>query len=83
MKLPQVHIAVNVGGLAAAVGSAVTWAVANQSCVASAVPQKDALAVTAVLGTLAAFLPTKRNGVAQSAEASKSTSVGNDNSTRP
>lgn len=60
MKLPQVHIAVNVGGLLTALGSAGAFAVANPGCVTGALPAKDTLAVTAALGALAAFLPTKR-----------------------
>lgn len=62
MKLPQVHIAVNVGGLLTAIGSAAAFAAANPGCVASALPAKDALAATAIAGALAAFLPTKRGG---------------------
>lgn len=60
-KLPQVHIAVNVAGLATAVGSAATWALTNPACVNSALPARDAFAATAIAGALAAFLPTKRN----------------------
>lgn len=60
MKLPQVHIAINLAGLAAGLGSAAGFVVANQGCVSSALPAKDALAVTAAAGVLAAFLPTKR-----------------------
>jgi hypothetical protein len=59
MKLPQVHIAVNVAGLATAVGSAATWALQNQSCISGAMAPRDALAVTAIAGAVAAFLPAK------------------------
>ena len=60
MKLPQVHIAVNLAGLATVLGSAAGFVLANPSCVASALPAQDALAATAVAGALAAFLPTKK-----------------------
>ena len=58
MKLPQVHIAVNVAGLAATLGSVAGFVLQNPGCV-NAVGPKDALAVTAVAGVLAAFLQTK------------------------
>lgn len=58
-KLPQVHIAVNVAGLTAALGSAAGFVLTNPGCVSGIVSPKDALAATAVAGALAAFLPTK------------------------
>lgn len=66
MKLPQVHFAVNVTGLLTAVGSAAAFAVQNQNCVSAAFNPRDALAVTAIAGAVAAFLPAKQsqeNGV--------------------
>lgn len=59
MKLPQVHFAVNVGGVLAVIGSALGFIVAHQTCISDLFPQADALAVTAVIGAIAAFLPTK------------------------
>lgn len=58
LKLPQVHIAVNVAGLVTTIGSIAGFVIHNPSCV-NALPAQDALAATAIAGALAAFLPTK------------------------
>ena len=61
MKLPQVHIAVNVTGLLTAIGGVASLALSpqGQSCLTS-LPAHDALAATAIAGAIAAFLPTKK-----------------------
>ena len=60
MKLPKVHLAVNIGGLALAVGSALmTTIITNPGPIIGLFPAKDALAVGTIIGVIASFLPTK------------------------
>lgn len=69
-KLPQVHPAINLGGLLTSVGATagivLQNAVTNPTCAASLAPTKDSLAVAAILGTIAAFLPAKGAGTPKS-----------------
>lgn len=58
--LPHVHLAVNYAGLAATFGSVAGFVLQNQNCVAGLAPH-DALAVTAIAGAVAAFLPAKQS----------------------
>lgn len=77
IKLPQVHIAVNVAGLLAGLSSITTFIVANPAApVALGVPTKDVAGIVAIAGLIAAFLPTKRAPASSGAavpEAPKST----------
>lgn len=70
MKLPQVHLAVNVAGLATAIGSVAGFVLNNQNCVSGALSPRDALAATAIAGAVAAFLPAKQNTAAIAAKES-------------
>ena len=70
MKLPQVHIAVNVTGLLAGLSSAAAFIVANPNAPAAfGVPTKDVAGVVAIAGLIASFLPTKRTNTATEAPA--------------
>lgn len=61
LKLPQVHIAVNVTGLLAGLSSAAAFIVANPNApLAFGVPEKNIAGIVAIAGLIAAFLPTKR-----------------------
>lgn len=61
-KLPQVHIAVNVSGLLAGLGSAAAFIVANPNAtLAFGVPERNVSGIVAIAGLIAAFLPTKKS----------------------
>lgn len=65
IKLPQVHIAVNVAGILTTLGSIAAFVVANPNAPAAfGAPTKDTAAILALAGLLATLLPDKR-GAAQ------------------
>lgn len=60
LKLPQVHIAVNVSGLLVGLGTVASFIVANPNApLAFGVPTKDVAGIAVIASLIATFLPTK------------------------
>ena len=79
MKLPRVHLAVNVAGLLGSLASGVgLFIVNNPNAVIGAFPAKDSMLVALAISAIATFLPTKHDVPVPSAAAQESVGTSTD-----